>query len=66
MPKKDLSLDAGLAKLEELVKEFESEKLDLEKAIPRFKEGVELGRKLKLKLDKLENEIKELRLDSAS
>jgi len=66
MSKKDLSLEEGLKKLEELVEEFESEKLDLEKAIPRFKEGMELGKRLKAKLDKLENEIKELRANNAS
>jgi|GEM_PF-1379681 len=66
MTKNDLNLEEGLAQLEQLVKEFEADKIDLEKAIPRFKEGVELGKKLKTKLEKLENEIKVLRSDSVS
>lgn len=60
MKNKDISLEEGFRKLEELVEEFESNEIDLEKAIPKFKDGLELGKLLKVKLSRLENEIKEI------
>ena len=46
--------------LEEIVSEFEQEDLDLEKAIPKFKQAIKLASELKKQVQNLENEIKKI------
>jgi len=66
MSAKPKSLAQEFAELEQLTAEFERGDIDLEAGIPKFKRGLELARKLKLRIKKLENEIEEIRADYSS
>ena len=57
---KPVSLQKGLDQLEKIVSEFEREDLDLEKAIPKFKQAIKLASELKKQVQSLENEIKKI------
>ncbi len=59
--KSDTSLSKGFEELTAIVREFESNDLDLERAIPKFKKGMELVRELKKRLSEIENEIEEIK-----
>ena len=59
--KTDASLAKAFEELEKIVAEFETGDIDLEKGIPRFKQGLELAAGLKKRLRELENEIEEIR-----
>jgi exodeoxyribonuclease VII small subunit len=56
-----MSIDQAYKELQKLVKEFENDEIDLEKSIPRFKEGLELAAFLKEKLKSMKVEIEEVK-----
>jgi exodeoxyribonuclease VII small subunit len=55
------SLAKAHLQLQKIVEEFESGELDLESSIPKFKQGVELAKAIKSKLNDLEVEIEEIK-----
>lgn len=55
----------NFSQLESLISEFESDQLDLETAIPKFKQAVELAKQIKQKLEIMENDIKEITVGSS-
>lgn len=55
-----IPLQTAFSKLEKIVAEFEREDLDLEKAIPKFKEAILLAKELKKRINVLENQIKKI------
>jgi exodeoxyribonuclease VII small subunit len=55
------SLDKAYQQLQNIVKEFESEEIDLETSIPKFKKGLELAKFLENKLTKIKNEVQEIK-----
>ncbi len=61
MSKSDKSFEKDLAELEALVQWFESEEVDIDTAVKKFEQGVELSRKLKKQLNQMENQIENLR-----
>lgn len=58
---KELSMQGAFSELEEIVAEFETGNVDLEKSLPKFKKGLELAKFLKNRLKTLENEIEEIK-----
>jgi exodeoxyribonuclease VII small subunit len=50
----------GYEELEKIVADFESRELDLEKDLPQFERGLDLARKLQLRLKQIENNIIEI------
>ena len=56
-PKKDKPLRDQLAELDELIAWFDQEDFDLDEALKKFDEGVELAETVKKRLIKLENKI---------
>lgn len=50
-----------LARLESIVKQLESEELDLERSIAAFEEGVKLSRECHNRLDEAERKVELLR-----
>lgn len=61
IPAKELSMNQAFQRIEEIVAEFEEGKIDLEKSLEKFKEGLELAKFLKTRLKKIENEIEEIK-----
>lgn len=59
--KKQPTLDQAYQQLQTIVKEFESQEIDLEKSIPKFKKGLELAKFLEDKLSKIKNEVQEIK-----
>lgn len=57
MSQKEISLDQQLKDLEAIVAWFESDDIDIEAAITKFKEGSVLAESIKEKLSSLENKI---------
>jgi exodeoxyribonuclease VII small subunit len=57
------SLSEAYKELEKITQEFESNEIDLEKGIPKFKKALELARYLKRKISEIENEIEEIKDD---
>lgn len=57
----ELSMQGAFSELEEIVAEFETGNVDLEKSLPKFKKGLELAKFLKKRLKTLENEIEEIK-----
>lgn len=57
VPKKDKPLRDQLAELDELIAWFDQEDFDLDEALKKFDEGVELAESVKKRLVKLENKI---------
>lgn len=49
-----------LEELEKTIRELESGRLDLDKALEKFERGVQLTRSLRARLDKAEGRIEEL------
>lgn len=60
------SIDQAYKELQKIVAEFEGGEIDLEKSIPRFKEGLQLAAYLKEKLNGLKVEIEEIKNTFAS
>ena len=52
-----LKFEKGLARLEQLVEDLESEELDLERSLSLFEEGIKLARNLNNKLDQAEKKL---------
>ena len=61
MTKKQITMNQAFAKLEAIVDRFESGEVDIENSIVKFQEGLELAKFLKQKLNKIENEIIEVK-----
>jgi exodeoxyribonuclease VII small subunit len=55
-----------LKALEKVLKDLESGKLDLDDSLARFETGVQLTRKLRLRLDAAERRIEELLADGTT
>jgi len=55
------TLKSDFEELTKLTEEFESGKISLEEAIPKFRRGLELSRKIKKRLEEIENEIHEIK-----
>jgi len=55
--KKKLSLEEAMARLEEIVKELENEKLPLEKSLKLYEEGVKLASKCASELESAKRKI---------
>ena len=55
--KKKLSLEEAMARLEEIVKELENEKLPLEKSLKLYEEGVKLASKCASELEVAKRKI---------
>ena len=56
----DMTFEAGLARLEEIVEELDSEGLDLERALRLFEEGVQRLRAATTELARAEAQVKQL------
>ncbi len=61
MTKKQVTMNEAFANLEAIVDQFESGEIDIESSIVKFQEGLELAKFLKTKLNKIENEIIEVK-----
>jgi exodeoxyribonuclease VII small subunit len=59
----ELTFEAGLTRLEELVHSLEGEDLDLDRSLAVFEEGVRLARLLNRKLDAAEKKLELLLKD---
>lgn len=60
MAKAETTFAQELDKLDKTVRDLESGKLDLDAALARFEEGVQLTRRLRARLDEAEGRIEEL------
>lgn len=60
---KGISFEKGLARLETLVQDLESEDLDLDKSLALFEDGVKLAKDLNKKLDEAEKKLEILLKD---
>lgn len=58
-----VNLTEAFTELEQLVQEFETGDIDLEKGIPKFKKGLALASMLKKRLQEIENEIQEIKVE---
>ncbi len=47
--------------LEKITREFESETLDIDEGLKKFERGLELARKLKSKLQDIENKVEKIK-----
>ncbi|MFH1092157.1 MAG: exodeoxyribonuclease VII small subunit [Pseudomonadota bacterium] len=61
--KNDLTFEEGLSRLEELIQELEDGKLDLDRSLAVFEEGIKLSRVLGQKLDQAEKKLELLLKD---
>lgn len=57
---KKINFTKAYEELEQIVADFESRELDLEKDIPRFERGMELAQQLKQRLREIENVVTEV------
>lgn len=55
--KKQFDFSLGYKELEQLVSDFESRELDLEKDLPKFERGLELAQKLQKRIREIENKV---------
>jgi exodeoxyribonuclease VII small subunit len=55
------TLKSDFEELTKLTEEFESGKISLEEAMPKFRRGLELSRRIKKRLEEIENEIHEIK-----
>ena len=55
--KKESNFRKDFQKLEAIVEDFESRELDLEKDLTTFEEGLTLAKKLKKRLEEIENQV---------
>lgn len=58
MPKKEMSFESALDKLEEIVELLENGEVPLEKSLELFEEGVSLVRLCNQKIEKVESSVK--------
>ena len=58
--KKKFDFSGGYKELEQLVSDFESRELDLEKDLPKFERGLELAQKLQKRMREIENKVTEI------
>jgi exodeoxyribonuclease VII small subunit len=58
---KKSSLKSDFEELTKLTEEFESGKISLEESMPKFRRGLELARRIKKRLEEIENEIHEIK-----
>jgi len=54
------SLAKDYEELEQIVADFESRELDLEKDLPRFEQGLKLAQRLQKRLKQIENKVIEI------
>lgn len=54
------SLSQDFEALEKITQKLESGEIDLEQAIPEYKKGVDLAKKIKVQLTEFENKIEEI------
>jgi len=59
---KEQTLSEAFEELEGITAEFEEGKVGLEEGVPKFERGLELAKKLKDRLSKIENEINEIKV----
>ena len=57
---KEINFTAAYEELEQIVADFESREIDLEKDLPRFERGLELAHKLQGRLKNIENKVVEI------
>lgn len=57
---KQINFTKGLEELENLVREFESHQIDLEKDLPKFERGLALAHELRHRLKEIENKVVEI------
>lgn len=62
---KEVTFEAGMGRLEELIEELEQGDLDLDKSLALFEEGVKLTRRLNMKLDEAEKRLELLIKDES-
>ncbi|MBW2092322.1 MAG: exodeoxyribonuclease VII small subunit [Deltaproteobacteria bacterium] len=55
--KEELTFEKGLARLEQLVEDLESDELNLDKSLSLFEEGIKLARELNKKLNLAEKKL---------
>ncbi len=60
MKKKQKNLNEAFKELEEIVKKFENEEINLDKAIPEYKRALRLAKFLEDRLKKMKNEVEEV------
>lgn len=61
MTTNNMTIDQAYQALQKIVNEFEDNGMDLEKSLPRFKEGLKLAEYLKKRLTELKVEIEEIK-----
>lgn len=66
MARQGINFSKGYAELEQIVTDFESRDLDLEKDLPQFKRGMELAAKLKRRLQEIETTVVAIEQDYAA
>jgi exodeoxyribonuclease VII small subunit len=57
---KPFDFTKGYEELEQIVADFESRELDLEKDLPRFERGLALAQQLQKRLKQIENKVVEI------
>lgn len=55
-----INFTAAYQELEQIVADFESREIDLEKDLPRFERGLELAHHLQKRLQQIENKVVEI------
>jgi len=60
MATKPLNFSESYAELEQIVADFESRDIDLEKDLPRFERGLLLASQLQKRLKQIENKVVEI------
>jgi exodeoxyribonuclease VII small subunit len=60
MEKKNLKIESALARLEEIVRQLESEQISLEESLELFEEGVKLADSIQKKLSEAQLRIKKV------
>jgi len=60
MEKKNLKIEPALARLEEIVRQLESEQISLEESLELFEEGVKLADSIQKKLSEAQLRIKKV------
>lgn len=59
--KKQPNLNDAFKKLEGIVDQFEEGQIDLEESLEKFKQGLELAKYIKTRVNQMENEIIEIK-----
>jgi exodeoxyribonuclease VII small subunit len=60
MEKKNLKIEPALARLEEIVRQLESEQISLEESLELFEEGVKLADSIQKKLSEAQLRVKKI------